>query len=198
MNTSLQSIKINLFGVGCSVIIGQFEESIWLKFQKVAKVMRCSLEEAVFDDSFYKQLGLKDYQSFVDLGNEQAYKGLINDNKSLIEIRINNRQKRKILFKELLNETVLFPVFQTTISRIENLTLIPNSLLAIEKEIGTFASYKFEAESFSLDKLSFVITILSIQKPSDLVLLTKITYDGHELMTNQSDTVVTERYCLFN
>ncbi len=160
--------------------------------------MRCNLEEAIFDDLFYKQLGLKDYQSFMDLGNEQVYKGLLNDSKSIIEIRINNRKRRNIPINELLNESVLFPVFQTTICKVENVPPLPNSLIAVEKEMGTIASYKFETESFSLDKLSFTITDLRIRKQSDYILLTKIEYDSRELIGTQSDTVVTERYCLFN
>jgi len=191
----LQQIKINLFGIGCRVIKGEFEEGIWKRFHATARAIKTPLDEAIFDTSFYESLKMEEYKSLADLGNVFQYNGLMNDAKSLIEIRINNRKKRNIRTNELFNESVLFPVFRTTVCKVENAPLLPNSLLAVEKEMGTITSYKFETGNFSLDKLSFAITTLNINKPGDCVLLTKIEYDGMVLTATPSDTLVTERYC---
>ncbi len=156
---------------------------------------RCSLEEAFFDTSFFEVLQIPEYNEWRDLGNLTQISGLTDSYQSIIEIRVNNRKKRTILFKDFFNENVLFPLYQTQSFQLDFSDLNENHLTLVEKEIGTVAAYEFESNQFSLEKLLFSISILNVREMS-FVILSKIEYDDTELFITKSDALVKERYAI--
>jgi hypothetical protein len=153
----------------------------------------------VFDPSFYEVLKSPLYKSLSDFGNVFRLSGLLYDKQSHIEIRINDRQKRKIFFGELFGENMLFPVYQTSIQEIDHIVSgSRGSLIGVEKEIGTVASYKFQCLNFSLDKLFFILHKVNIGDENPLTILSKITYDGKGLLKIHSDTLVKESFVLYD
>ncbi len=186
----MDSIKITFFGIGCCIIKGKYEEETWIRFRNGAKTIKYSLEDAFFENTFYKEL--KEYNNWTDLGNVFNVSGLLNNYQSVIEIKINNKKKAKILFQELLNDEFLFPLYQTIISE-EN---EKGNLTIVEKEIGTIATYKLETDNFSLDKLQFTLKVVRVTEELKYIVLTKIEYNRKELTSKKSDTLVRERFAL--
>lgn len=192
----MDKIKIIFIGIGCRIAKGQFNETLWKKFGEVANIVECPLNEAFFDSSFFDVLNIKEYKLGYDLGNLLQISGLIDSYQSIIEIRVNNRKKRKIHFKELFNEDVLFPLCQTIFSKADYSAFKENCLTLVEKEIGTIAVYEFESHKFSLDKLLFSLTALNVQNEMKFMVLSKLEYEGTELLIIKSDTLVKERYAI--
>ena len=186
----MDNLKITFFGIGCCIIKGNYEKETWTRFRNGAKTIKYSLEDAFFENTFYKEI--KEYNSWTDLGNVFKVSGLLNNYQSVIEIKINNKKKAKILFQELLNDELLFPLYQTTINEVNE----KGNLTIVEKEIGTIATYKFETNNFSLDKLQFTLKTVNITEELKYIVLTKIEYDRHELTSKKSDTLVRERFAL--
>ena len=194
----MQKVKINLFGIGCHIVKGQFDEMEWEKFDVAAKKLGSPLKEAFFDTSFFENETISEYNSWHNLGNIFKTSGLLNDYKSHIEIRINGRQKRKILFQELSNEDFLFPLYQTTFTEISNEKSSQKSCILVEKEIGTIASYQFETDIFLLDNLIFTLQNVALTKDLQFQILSQIEYKGKKLVSKKSDSLVNERFALID
>ena len=192
----MDSIKITFFGIGCCIIKGHFDELTWQKFKESAKTIKYPLEDAFFEKAFFKEIKIKEFKKWNDLGNVFRFSGLLNSYQSVIEIKINNKRKAKISFQELFNERFLFPLYNTTLNKIDSLKNAPLCLTIVEKEIGTIATYKFETENFSFDKIHFTLNSLSIRNDLQFLILSKIEYDGKELCSVKSDTLVRERFAL--
>lgn len=191
----MDSVKITLFGIGCHIVQGRFEADMWQQLNDAANRCNSLLQEAFFDPNFYEQLKSKKYNSWLDLGNRANIHGLINAYPSTIEIKVNNKQKRKIVPNDLLHENVLFPIYDTENVRIE-ISDEKQSLSIVEKEIGTIANYKFETDKFSFEKLKFTLQTIRIREDITYTLLTEIKYNGQELRSKISDTLVKERFAI--
>jgi hypothetical protein len=192
----LDTIKITFFGIGCRIVKGQFDELTWSKFEVRAKTIESPIEEAFFDKSFFHAIKITEYNSWFDLGNRFQISGLLESYQSIIELRINNKQKLRILFTELLGKSFLFPLYQTSISTIDVSACQQGNLTIVEKEIGTISTYKFEADNFSFDKLNFTLNSVIIQKNLKYQIVSKIEYDGKELFSKKSDTLVKEQFAM--
>lgn len=192
----MDTIKITLFGIGCQIIQGKFDEVIYAQFKSAAAAIKVSVQEAFFDDSFYDELNLKKYKSWSDLGNKTNINGLLDTYQSIIEVKVNTRQKRRIFTSELRHENVLFPIYQTTHTQLD--VLMDHQILSIvEKEIGTIATYKFEVDKFTFEKLNFELQSIELRNDLKYTILSKIGYDGKELKSKKTDTLVKERFVLF-
>ena len=190
-------VKINLFGIGCRIVKGKFDDEIWDKFNVCSKMLETPFKRAIFERDYFKKLKITQYKSWFDLGNIFRVSGLLLDQQSLIKIRINNKQKRRIAFEELFNKHLLFPVYETKITEINNIDCIQKSIIAYEEEIGAIAGYRFECFNFNLDKLFFVLVKGNIIE-QEYVMLTDIYYDGIKLHSSHSDTLVQKRFAAIN
>lgn len=93
----MDKVKINLFGIGCRIVRGQFDENTWSLLHSVANEMKTPFHDAVFDNSYFDYLSDGKYKSWYDFGNMIDISGLMNSYQSIIEIRINGRKKTKFL-----------------------------------------------------------------------------------------------------
>ncbi len=190
----MDAVKIKLFGIGCHVIQGKFEEDVLSQFKLAAAAVKSTLQEALFDESFFIELNSKDYKSWPDLGNQTKIHGLLNSYQSIIEIKVNSRQKRRIFTQELMHENVLFPIYNTSHFLIEGRQ--NQTLCIVEKEIGTIASFKLDVEKFTLEKLNFELKTIEIRNDLKYTILTKIEYDGQTIKSKKTDTLIKERFVL--
>ncbi|MBL0049721.1 MAG: hypothetical protein IPP32_16685 [Bacteroidetes bacterium] len=191
----MDAVKIKLFGIGCRIVQGKFEEKVLSQFKLAAAAIKSPLQEALFDESFFIELNSKDYKSWPDLGNQTKIYGLLDSYQSIIEIKVNSRQKRRIFTQELMHENVLFPIYNTNHSLIDGSN--KNQMLNIvEKEIGTIASYKLDVKKFNLEKLNFELQTIEIRTDLQYTILSKIVYDGQTLKSKKSDTLIKERFVL--
>lgn len=196
MKNQLDKITINFFGIGCSIINGQFDNKTWEKFRNSALLVHSRLNEAFFDKSFFKNLEIGGYNSLLDLGNNFQIFGLLDSYQSIIEIKINGRKKKKILMAELLDEYYLFPLYQKVNHSIDCSENEHGSLTIVEKEIGTIAKYKFDTVNFLLEKLQFTLNTINVRSDLKFIVLSKIEYAGKELISLKSDTLIKERFVL--
>lgn len=192
----MDAVKIKLFGIGCHVVQGKFDEDVLSHFKLAAAAIKSTLQEALFDESFFIELNSKDYKSWPDLGNQTKLQGLLDSHQNSIEVKVNNRQKRKIFMQDLKHENVLFPIYNTSHRSIDGRTE-HQTLSIVEKEIGTIASYKLDVEKFNFEKLSFELQTIEIRNDLKYTILSKIEYDGKELKSKKTDTLVKERFVLF-
>lgn len=186
------TVIINLFGTGCQVFKIQPTPLLLEKLKATSQKLNTTLEHAIFDADFFKELDNNEYKSISDL-SETIIHGLLEDHKSHIEIRIKGRKKRMISVTELINQESLLPLYNIEIKAgFENLK---DALIIIEKEIGLVSCFKIETEKLDLDKMKFEIFELDtgIEK---LRILCGLQYDGKSLITKSSDTLVTANYSI--
>lgn len=192
----MDKVKITFFGIGCKIAIGKFCTEDWEKFHKAAKIFAAPLSDAIFDSAYFLELDNPKYKTWFDLGNALKLFGLLNSYQSSIEIRINGRKQRKILWSDLSGDNLLFPLYQTSLASPLNFEENEGILIIVEKEIGTVANYNFETEDFLIDNLQFCFKSITIRKDFEYGLLTSINYLGKELVKKKSDTLVKERFVL--
>ena len=199
METLPEHVRIVFFGIGCSIIKGAFDEQEWNLLNQSSWSLKSNLDTAVFHPSFFETLKSGRFKSRRDLGTMFQISGLLLDDQSEIEIRIGNRKKKKIPFRELMNVNLLFPLYQTDMQKINVAsTTEMKKLEIIEKEIGTVASFKFPCSNFSMDKLVFTIADVSISSGENFTLLSQLSYDGKTLPGNRPDTVVRGQFAVLS
>ncbi|MBL0048923.1 MAG: hypothetical protein IPP32_12600 [Bacteroidetes bacterium] len=190
----MDTVNIKLFGIGCHLVQGKFDEDVLSQFKLAADALKSPLQEALFDEAFFNELNSKQHKSWPDLGNQTKIHGLLDSYQSSIEEKVNSRQKRKIFMQDLKHENVLFPIYNTSHCLIEGRQ--NQTLSIIEKEIGTIASYKLDVEKFTFEKLNFELHTIEIRSDLKYTILSQIYYDGQTLKSKKTDTLIKERFVL--
>jgi hypothetical protein len=193
MNATQNKIQINLFGVGCIVTKASVEDEVWKKITDCSGKLKVPIELLFFDSDFYEMLNMPKYKSWRDFNNLFEVSGLINNSKSIIEIKNSKKKIAKIKFSELINENLLFPLYNLEIGEIEKHESNKKNLTIFETEIGTVASYQFVCKKFDIDKLKFAICNLYINESSEFVILSDIFYNEVNLVSKTNDTLVTKQ-----
>lgn len=186
------TFTINLIGIGCTIYIISLTHEINKKMQQTAILLNMTLEDAILDSDFFTKMNdniFKDLNSISKI----KMKGLLYDNRSHIEIRLNGRKKRKIQFSELLKQELLFPIYNVVMQL--NTLLINNTLIVIEKETGLISNFKLLVETLDLDKMQFEITEINTGTET-LTILKSISYNEKMLMSIKEDTLVTSNYSI--
>ena len=182
------TVILNFIGVGCRVAQLKVEAKEFADLHAKAVLLGESIEEAVLGSDFFDFFSGEADDDFPIV----KYQGLLENEKSHVEIRINGRKKKMIFFHQLMNQSaLLFPLF-TMIFEVLNLC---DSLIVVEKEMGAISSYKWEGNNFDIDKLHFKIGQTSVGEEK-LVILQKVYYDGIELKSFRSDTLTTANYAI--
>jgi hypothetical protein len=190
LHNSPHTITLNLIGTACRIWQIPFTPLIQSKIEKICLVMGLSLEKAVQDPLFIKLLNRESIEQSAEL-NQQLISGLIQNDSSHLEIRINARKKRRIFLKDMLVQDLLFPTYNAKVSKVDSYTA--GALVNVEKETGLAATFKIYTERLDLDKLQFNFTHVETGYES-LILLSSITYEGKQLYSLTKDTLVTSSY----
>lgn len=103
--------------------------------------------------------------------------------KNSLEIKQKSKTLVKIKSSELLNENVLFPIFQSVYT-------LPNdeqsaTLEIIQIETGMFCKYIYENDVFDINDLNFLC-----EKFENKNALTEILFKNNPLLPYKTDTVV--------
>lgn len=181
------TIKINFIGTGCLIVKGIIEDDLWNKLQITSNKLGSSFETAVFDVEFFRLLNEKQYSTFKDLGTTLV-NGLLYDGKSHIEIRLNSKRKRIIKLKDIVEDNLLFSLFNKEFIEITTDKTL-RELVLIETEIGLISSYKIVTEHFDFDLLKFSIYSLKTNYTGYTV-VGDLTYNNEILSSIRSDSVV--------
>ena len=184
-------VRINLFGTGCAVIRGVLDEALWKRVEETAARLGASVTLAPFDTEFISLLNDKKIKHLSDLGNEINLHGLLDHEKSRIEIRINAKKKRNIPFHEFGKDPgELFSKYSIK-RELRNPPACPtHSIVLVQTGIGLIASYEFNPSRFDLDKLEFQVDEIPISETMNYSVLSGLSYEGKPLQKSGDDFLV--------
>lgn len=181
-NRTPSKLKINLFGenrVLRKVILS--EEDVIL-YTKVAHKMDQPLSQALGDPFFYHLLKNPQVNSLEDL-NCVCWEGLVNNPKNQIEIWFQNKKIQKCKIDTLIEELLLFPLFQT--SKLSSINVSEPGIYIEQKEVGLVMSFELVLDKFDIDQLLF-----EISNYQNITHLSGLKYDGISIPKKRKDTLI--------
>ena len=176
-------LKINLFGEAWTlkrISISNEQKNDW---EKIALKMNQSLCQAIIDPYFYYLLNEDTIQSMNDLVLIKIG-GLINNQKNQIEIWYKNRKVQKLKINDLLEELLLFPLYNTSVSRIN--PDYETGIYIEQKEIGLIGSYEIRMNDFNINNLEF-----HLLEVDGMIILKNLKYQNQNLKSVKSDALIT-------
>ena len=176
---------INLFGESLRYWICDLPQETYDFMLKYKEENNKSWEELFFDFDFLNTFG---FNHWSELTEHPEFRGFLITKNNRIEVKGKTKKVLKLTATELLNQNTLFPLYQ--VSMIESTLPMNGSkrFVLLNYEIGQFAKYSFESDSFEVDKLDFQVSQFPFSN-SDF-LLVNIHYQGVELKILQEDTLV--------
>lgn len=176
-------LKINLFGEAWTlkrISISNEQKNDW---EKIALKMNQSLCQAIIDPYFYYLLNEDTIQSMNDLVLIKIG-GLINNQKNQIEIWYKNRKVQKLKINDLLEELLLFPLYNISVSRINS--DYETGIYIEQKEIGLIGSYEIRMNDFNINNLEF-----HLLEVDGMIILKNLKYQNQNLKSVKSDALLT-------
>ncbi len=176
-------LKINLFGEAWTlkrISISNEQKNDW---EKIALKMNQSLCQAIIDPYFYYLLNEDTIQSMNDLVLIKIG-GLINNQKNQIEIWYKNRKVHKLKINDLQEELLLFPLYNTSVSRIN--PDYETGIYIEQKEIGLIGSYEIRMNDFNINNLEF-----HLLEVDGMIILKNLKYQNQNLKSVKSDALLT-------
>lgn len=160
------------------IILTEEQENHW---KKIASKLNKSVAEALTDPFFYYYLNDKKIKSFDDLNCIQI-DGLINNPKNQIEIWYQGKKVQKIKINDLNNDFLLFPLYNTSIKKID---VFRSSGIYIEqKEIGLIGSYEIKNTiDFKIENIEFKLI-----KYGEKLLVSEILYKDLPIQLKRKDS----------
>lgn len=180
---TLNKLKINLFGENRVLKRILLNEEEIDQFTKVANKLELPLYQAFADPFFYHLLKNPKLSSIDDL-NCEHWEGLINNPKNQIEIWYQNKKIQKCKINDLLEELLLFPLYQT--SKMSSIDMRKPGIYIEQKELGLANSFELMLENFDIDKLLFEIS--DFQEKAHLI---GLKYSGLSIPMKRKDTLIT-------
>jgi hypothetical protein len=177
-------LKVNLFGESESVVRIHLSAEEERAYRALAEKLRLTLPDALCDPYFYHKLRNPKILSAADLKTETMFSGLLNTPKNQVEVWYAGRKVLKVKINDLINDMVLFPLFQTE-RKIVNVD-IGHGLYLRRREIGLVGHYELYTEIFDIDRLKFVLT-----EHIDDILLSSLEYEDRDFVYKKSDTLQT-------
>jgi len=146
---------VNLFGIGirywkCDISQATFEAMDVARIKLDAK-----WETVLFDTDFLMSFGILHWQHLCDSGEKRAF-SVTRENR--IEIKHKSKFIEKFKSLELLNDELLFPKYSTSLSE-DDVPLKEGfqRVVLVHYEIGLFAKYEFNALTFNVNELRFIM-----------------------------------------
>ncbi len=194
-NNVIHPVRISLFGTGCKIWVGKFNETEWEKMNSAASKVNMPLTSAVFSPAFYSQLNAPGISTVADMGNSFKTSGLLDSSHSIIQIQVYQKRRRNISFNEIIRPVTLFPVYNTDMHNIA-VEIDSRMLFIVEKEIGLFFKFAVDTQSFILDKLLFEFTGLKTVVDENFNMLTNLYYENRLLMPANGNSLICGQYAL--
>jgi len=174
---------INLFGTGIRLWDCQIDKDQFDDMNTVRMKHNANWENLLFDFDFLKHYG---YNHWSDLSTKSPQIGFLLNPYNIIEIKHSGKLVLRFKSVDLDFNQVLFPLYQTTLIKKENIHH-PNEvqLKLIQFEKGLIAKYKYETEMFKIEEVSF-----NLDKIHSDIFLDSISVNSIQLNISQDDTVV--------
>ena len=197
--TTIDTIHINIFGTGCTVVAGFIESSVSEKLNEYMKANQLSLEEVLSDYRNLHWLEIDMVRKWQDFGTSHFVSGLCESAYSFVELKINNK-KTKLKLSDIYYQRSLFPIYN---KRLRNINLTENTsdknmLIAAETVIGKIGTTQFTTSNFDIEKLVFGFTTVKLNEKISYIILTEMNYDSIKLLLKKPDVLVNGFYVLLN
>jgi hypothetical protein len=178
----MQNLKINLHGESWTLKKFECSADDLNECLKVAARMKVPLVEAVLDPFFYYNLKISSIPSVEYL---PGYKisGLLNAPKNQIEILVDGKIIKKLHFKDLNQESLLFPLYNIHKSEIRE--EYSPGIYVEQKAIGFIASYEINLDNFDIDNLQF-----NLLQFNDKQVLQQPTYQNKNFRFKKKETLL--------
>jgi hypothetical protein len=174
---------INFFGDGLRLWNCQMTTEEFTCFKKYKEENELEWESIFFDLHVLDVLG---YQSWTDFSVQESF-GLIINAKSTIEVKQRTKRMLKIKSEEIMNQTILFELYKTSISKpIVKARKGFVDFYLTSSEIGTIGKYKIESEKIKVDKFHFKIKSLD---QMNCFYIDGMSYDSEDLTNLREDTI---------
>jgi len=176
---------INLFGESLRYWICDLPQETYDFMRKYKEENNKSWEDLFFDFDFLNTFG---FNHWSELTEYPEFRGFFIIKNNRIEVKGKIKKALKLNATELLNQNTLFPLYQ--VSMIES-TLPLNAskrFILLNYEIGQFAKYSFESDSFDINKLEFQVSQFPFS--NSFFLLFNIKYKDVELKILREDTLI--------
>ncbi len=189
------NILINIIGTGYDVCVCELPPGLMDELGVGIAQEERSLGDLLFEDEFYKKYSIsksdtKNYESWKDFGNKGIYRGANLAERGQLEIWFNRKRLITYQFNELINEGILFPLFDNQEQKLKELVSDKSNFVIGVQEKGHLAKFKMKIDTFIPG--AFQLHIIEIFTPEKIIrLLHKITYEGNTLKSIKDDTVVT-------
>ncbi|MBU3660028.1 MAG: hypothetical protein FGM14_09170 [Flavobacteriales bacterium] len=176
---------INLFGESLRYWICDLPQETYDFMLKYKEEKEKSWEELFFDFDFLNTFG---FNHWSELTSHPEQRGFLITKNNRIEVKGKTKKVLKLNANELLSQNTLFPLYQVTMLE-SNLPLNEfKRIVLLNYEIGQFAKYSFESDSFEVDKLDFLVHKFPYSNAD--FLLVNIKYKDVELKMLEEDTLV--------
>jgi len=185
-------LKAKLYGESYRIHALRIAPEHISQFQEIAKQLREPLDVALLNINFFQCLNSSKIQSILDL-SQSSFGGLINNNKSQVELWLENRRILKLKLENLVNQQTLFPLYKTQLNKVNS--TLKSGLYLEEKEIGTIGVYEILIEKFEFDNLKFYLSEIAFTG-EQYQLLNEIRYNENSLKLIKSDTLLRYQRCL--
>lgn len=154
-----------------------------MHWETIAQRMKQPLYQAIADPYFYYLLKEEAIQSVENIKGT-IWEGLLNTPKNQIEIWYQNKKIQKLKINDLKEELLLFPLYQTTVSKIPS--DYEKGIYMEQKGIGLVGSYEIRMDHFHIDDLVF-----HLSETNGMTLLQQLTYRNQSLVNKNNDLLIT-------
>ncbi|WP_291098477.1 MULTISPECIES: hypothetical protein [unclassified Flavobacterium] len=175
-------LKINLHGESWTLKKFECSEDDLDECLKVAGTMKVPLVKAVLDPFFYYYLKIPSIQSVEHLPGKK-WTGLLNTPKNQIEIVLDGKKIKKLHFKDLNQEQLLFPLYNIHKTKITE--EYSPGIYVEQKAIGFIASYEIKVDDFNIDELQFHLLQFNNKQ-----LLQKPSYQNKKVLFRKKETLL--------
>ena len=187
------NITINFFGLSYRIHSVFNDGDVLHHLRQAALKMFCPLERAILDPEFFDYYGDEKISHISFLSHQYVF-GLVNDESSFVEIKVNGLRKRKVFLKEIINQETLFPVYH--VNTANPIYYGDFCLRVVKEEMGRCASFNFKInQPFSFEKLNF--NFIKIEdKDTTISILESLSYSNAKLKSNKCETLVRSSYAV--
>ena len=178
----MQTLKINLHGESWTLKKFECGEADFSACLKVAAKMKLPLPKAVLDPFFYYYLKIPTIPSVEHLPGTKIG-GLLNTPRNQIEILLDGKKIKKLDFRDLNQEQLLFPLYN--IRKTEIVEEHKPGIYVEQKAVGFIASYEIKVDRFSIDDLQF-----NLLQFNDKQLLQKPVYQNKKVLSRKKERLL--------
>jgi len=197
-DNSTSTLRLNLFGSGCTIAAGFLENEVYNKLQDYISSNKLTLEEVLSDYRHLHWLEIDKVRRWQDFGTHLFASGLYDYTYSVIELKLNKKDKVKIKLSDVYYQYSLFPIYT---KEIKHINLFENNtarklLVIVETTIGKIGTAEINTDNFDITKLFFDFKTVQLNSKIKYNILSELKYENKKINFKKPDVLVNGYYAL--